>query len=146
MEESIQKALDAMEEMARKLQVHQGAGVVLVVDGNLSLNIKDLRPVFRVIHTFEREHDPDHQGEDVGGTNDLAVAWSKIAEMLRSWRPSGRDPKTPRGELQLRGGVLAYKDGVYTLAAFSGGNEYQDIVIALSALDGLGLTYFTLDY
>jgi hypothetical protein len=137
----IHLALLAMEAMAKNLMVTKGVAAILMLQKKDSEAMSSIAPTFRVIGSFERLPDPEHRGPDDQGSNYLAIAWSKICDMIRTDNASGHDPRKPNGETGYRGGVLGF-NGIYTYVAFSGGTENEDVLIALAGVRSLGLTAF----
>lgn len=141
-----ERALDAMELFARNLMTDvKGVAVIISLREEGVPKLRSLTPSFRVVGPYQRLPSPETHGLEDRGSNYLAVAWSKICEMVRTLQPSGRDKRIPKGETGFRGGVIAYKNGVYTLVAFSGGTENEDVLISLEALRVLNLSDYLVE-
>lgn len=70
--------------------------------------------------------------------NFLAVANSKIAEMADTHLDSGSKVREPlTGETGWRGGLIKKVDSGYIMAAFSGGTEDEDIVVAQAGIENM---------
>jgi hypothetical protein len=100
---------------------------------------KIFTPTFLVVEKPWRDPDPS-RGEDDSGTNYLAVAWSKIAQMLDTLSMSGpvRGRKPKLGEFDLPGGCVSFGNNDFILlTSFSGGTLEQDIKAARPGLQVL---------
>lgn len=72
-----------------------------------------------------------------GGSNLLAIASSKAAEMADTFQNSGSGVREPlKGEFGYQGGVIEKVESGYVLAVFSGASGEQDVAVSQA-----GLTY-----
>jgi len=99
---------------------------------------KIFTPTFLVVEKPWRDPDPS-RGEDDSGFNYLAVAWSKIAQMLDTLSMSGpvRGRRPKLGEFDLPGGWVSFRNDFMLLASFSGSTSQQDIKVARPGLQVL---------
>jgi len=75
------------------------------------------------------------------GSNYLAIASSKAADMADTFKNSGSREEPKRGELGYIGGVIHKIDSGYLLASFSGGSGEQDAVISTNGLNFLSSNF-----
>jgi len=116
----------AMVDKAVELGVNGAGGV-------LSLHVSQIlqgtfSPELFVVGDFTRG---PKDGDD--GASFLAVALTKMAEMLDTLRDSGttRGGKPLKGELDYRGGIARdLKEGNYVFLFFSGGTADEDVEIS----------------
>jgi hypothetical protein len=74
------------------------------------------------------------------GSNLLAIAYAKAAEMADTQKDSGSDVRPPMtGEFGWKGGVIARGKAGYLIAAFSGGKSEDDVAISREGLTRLKL-------
>jgi hypothetical protein len=72
------------------------------------------------------------------GSNLLAIAYAKAAEMADTLKDSGSGVRPPMtGEFGWNGGVIARGKRGYLIAAFSGGKSDDDVVISREGLSQL---------
>lgn len=113
----------------------KGMAAVLIIVGNAPLI---LQPKLALVGRLYRSPDSASRGLEDVGTNDMAVVFAKIAEMVRTHQNSGSQEDTPplKGELGYQGGVYEYHlaKKAHLFAAFSGGTPKQDVQIALAAM------------
>lgn len=132
------KADTAMFGKARDMGVKGVAVSCIVSERSLSENYQQLNLSIIVVDRFQRPPKANDEKGDVG-TNYLAVATAKFAQMLDTLRNSGttpdRIPKT--GENNFRGGLVERSGDYWLFAAFSGGSEYQDVEIASTGIEKL---------
>lgn len=132
------EAFKAMEEKAQELGV-QGVAVVLIEPPKDDGEEVCWKPSIQPMGRFFREADPS-KGEGDAGANYMAVAVSKLAEMLETKKASGVSGRPPRkGEFGYRGGAISlHESGATLYSAFSGGNEDQDVEIAGAGIRAMG--------
>ncbi len=135
---TLYEALQGMERTAQSLQV-QGVAVVMAChNANVTTGKSDLLPHFRVVGRFERPPEPETRGLTDTGTNYLAIAWSKVAEMVSTQADSGSAYRAERnGECGYQGGLVRQRGEWTYFVAFSGGSESQDLQIAQVGMDVL---------
>jgi hypothetical protein len=74
------------------------------------------------------------------GSNLLAIAYAKAAEMADTQKDSGSGVRPPMtGEYGWKGGVIARAKAGYVIAAFSGGKSEDDVAISREGLAKLKL-------
>jgi hypothetical protein len=74
------------------------------------------------------------------GSNLLAIAYAKAAEMADTQKDSGSGVRPPMtGEYGWKGGVIARAKAGYVVAAFSGGKSEDDVAISREGLAKLKL-------
>lgn len=137
----ITAALDVMQEKAEAIGVRGVAVVLILPTGE---EVGSLTPQMRVCGRYSRPSDPI-RGADDTGTNYLAVAFSKVADMVRTQQASGHSKIVPKGELGFEGGHVVVKDDYTAYVAFSGGTAEQDTQVALAALNALGFLEVYMD-
>ena len=72
------------------------------------------------------------------GSNLLAVAYAKAAEMADTHKDSGTSTRPPMtGEFGWNGGVITRAKTGYVIAAFSGGKSADDVEISREGLEKL---------
>lgn len=107
-----------------------GVGICLVLP-NDQKNTPIFTPTFIVVGDKTREPDLK-RGPDDTGTNYIATACSKLAEMLDTYKNSGtmegRRPK--KGELGYKGGIVREYNDLLIFVVFSGGTPEEDLNIA----------------
>lgn len=133
------KALDAMAAKAKNIGV-QGVSAFLAIPlGDLPLVDGVFEIKFRVTGRMERAPDPE-RGQNDTGTNYLAVAMSKIAEMVSTLIHSGMAQRPAKfGEFKFKGGVIYATQTHYLFFAFSGGTPEEDVKVATAGAQALGL-------
>lgn len=121
----VSNALIAMAAAARGMHVGGVATIMSTVDG-IHFEMRAL-----VVDRIERLPDPATRGESDTGTNYLAVALSKGAQMALTGVDSGMQERAPcTGELNYRGGVVGQSNGTTYYFSFSGGTQDEDVLIA----------------
>ena len=116
-------ALDAMvkEAQARGMK---GVAVVAFVPGD---ETREWSSQMRVVGSFVH-----------GKANVLAIAYCKLSEMADTLKDSGSKIRpTLHGELGYKGGAIRKIPAGHLLAAFSGGKDTDDLVVANAGLDVL---------
>ena len=72
------------------------------------------------------------------GSNLLAIAYAKAAEMADTHQDSGSGVRPPMiGEYGWKGGVIAQTKSGYVIASFSGGKSEDDVAISREGLEKL---------
>jgi hypothetical protein len=134
-------ALDAMQKKAGELGVRGVAALLVLPKGE---EMKDLTPQMRVCGRYARAFDLT-RGSDDKGSNYLGIAFSKIAEMIRTQQPSGVVLRPRTGELGFEGGLFSIKGEYTAYASFSGGTSQEDVQVALAGLNALGFLEVYID-
>lgn len=117
------KALDAMAKEAETRKM-KGVAAIAFVSGDTT---QDWVSQMRVVDAMV-----------LGKANVLGVAYCKLAEMADTLKDSGSKVRPAlHGELGYRGGAIRKVPGGYLLAAFSGGKDTDDLVVANVGLDVL---------
>jgi hypothetical protein len=110
-------------ERAAILRVETGVAAIMVTNIHDGSTITSWLPLNGRIERDPRSNDPNDTG-----TNYLAVAFSKIAEMMSTGKNSGElKRKSKKGELGYRGGITWQTENFVFYLAFSGGTEKQDL-------------------
>jgi hypothetical protein len=132
-EQRVVNALSAMWLRVRELQV---SGVALVAYENQPLG---WQVQIMVMGRLERQPEPDKRGADDKGTNYIAVASSKLAEMVSTGMNSGSASRPLlNGELGYQGGVVRVNSaGLRFYTSFSGATPEQDVLIAQAGMEVL---------
>lgn len=116
-----QKALDVMAKEAKTRNM-KGVAAIAFVSGDTA---QDWVSHMRVVDSMV-----------LGKANVLGVAYCKLSEMADTLKDSGSKVRPPlHGELGYRGGAIRKVPGGYLLAAFSGGKDTDDLVVANVGLD-----------
>lgn len=116
-------ALDAMVKEAKSRGM-KGVAVVAFVPGD---EVERWCSQMRVVDAFVQNN-----------ANLLAIAHCKLCEMADTLKDSGSKVRPPlHGELGYRGGAIRRLPTGYILAAFSGGKDADDLVVATIGLDSL---------
>jgi hypothetical protein len=131
---------EALEAMRVKAHMLIGDGVVGVAA--ICLHPRDrvrnpsrIRVYTRVVRSFISEARPDVEGDKAA--NCFVIALGKISQMMRTGLPSGlADPIM--GETSYKGGLIGTRGDTIVFAAYSGGNEAQDVEAARKGLESLG--------
>ena len=114
-------ALLAMRKRADELKV-KGVAVVAYFDGE---KVESWSSKMEVVGRLKDE--PSGQK----GSNLLAVAYAKAAEMADTLKNSGSQVRPPMtGEFGWEGGVIVRAKTGYLIAAFSGGEGVQDVAVS----------------
>jgi hypothetical protein len=131
-----EEMFEAMEEKAAELTVQGVAAFMIIPDDEESG--QEWYPFLRIIGRFHRGPDSD-RAEGDSGANYAAIAFTKIAEMVRTGRNSGESGAwTPKGEFGYRGGITWTRtdtEGARFFLAFSGGSEDEDVEISIIGKD-----------
>ena len=123
------KALLAMVTRAEALQI-KGVAVVAYIEGD-SVNAWSSK--MTVVGSMKNAPSAkDH------GSNLLAIAYSKAAEMADSLKESGNAGRPPMtGEFGWPGGVISKGKTGYLIASFSGGPSEDDVRVSRAGLEVL---------
>ncbi|HUH47576.1 MAG TPA: hypothetical protein VLZ54_10520 [Arenibacter sp.] len=115
------RGLAFMEQAAKELKIEGVAVMVFIPGEQVGSGVSKMK----VVGDMTRKNE-----------NFLAVANSKIAEMADTHLDSGSKIREPFiGETGWRGGLVKKVDSGYIMAAFSGGSEDEDIVVAKAGLE-----------
>ena len=72
------------------------------------------------------------------GSNLLAIAYAKAAEMADTLKDSGSQVRPPMtGEFGWQGGVIVKCASGYLIAAFSGGKSEDDVLVSRAGAEAL---------
>jgi hypothetical protein len=122
------EALQAMQKLAGELNV-KGVAVVSGSEGDSVQSWSSKMVVVGNLKTAPSKNDPV-------GSNLLAIAYSKAAEMADTLQASGSGVRPPiKGEFGWQGGVIAKGKTGYLIAAFSGGSSADDVKISRAGLE-----------
>jgi hypothetical protein len=115
-------ALQAMRKRAEQLNI-AGVAVVAYFEG---APVESWSSRMTIVGSMKK--DPT---ETEPGTNLLAIAYSKAAEMADTLKDSGSQVRPVlRGEFGWRGGVIVRGKNGYLVAAFSGGKSEDDVEVS----------------
>lgn len=132
--DSIEAALNEMAAKAKELGV-TGVAVVGARRVNDDINNTDITFYTRVYGRIGRKPDRGISPDDTGASY-LALALAKAAQVARIASDSGV-AVFRKGEVRYRGGVIRYMGNHFGIAAFSGGDEDQDVIIATAGVEML---------
>jgi len=122
-------ALAAIESRAAELNI-TGVAVVAYAQGD---SIQDWTSKMAVVGRMKMA--PSATGK---GTNFLAIAYAKAAEMADTLENSGTVERPPMiGEFGWRGGLIAQVRTGYAIVAFSGASADEDVEVAQAGLEVL---------
>jgi len=122
------KALLAMKQRAEELKI-KGAAVVAYVPGN---DVTSWSSKMLVVGHFKTSSSSTNDP----GSNLLAIAYSKAAEMADTLKPSGTTGRTPmKGEFGWQGGWIVQGKTGHIIAAFSGGKSEDDVKVSKTGLE-----------
>ena len=114
------RCLALMEQAAKELKIEGVAVMVFIPGEQVGSGVSKMK----VVGNMTRKN-----------VNFLAVANSKIAEMADTYLDSGSKVRESFvGETGWRGGLVKKVGSGYIMAAFSGGTEDEDIVVATAGL------------
>jgi hypothetical protein len=123
-------AAEHLRKKAVSMGLHGVGGVLILPDGETKFT-----PTLVVVGDMKRLPDPGRGPED-HGSNYIAVAFSKLAEMIvtsnNSGTTIGRLPM--KGEFGYPGGVIQRIGKTRIFAFFSGGKAEEDVMVAEEAL------------
>ena len=115
-------ALQAMKAKAEELKIG-GAAVVAYFEGD---KIESWSSKMLVVGRMK-----DEQTATDKGSNLLAIAYAKAAEMAETLKDSGNAGRPPMtGEFGWQGGVIVKVKTGYIIAAFSGGKSEDDVAVS----------------
>jgi hypothetical protein len=121
------KALMAMKLRAEELHI-KGVGLVAYVPGDDVTGWSSKMIVVGHLKTSSSTNDP--------GSNLLAIAYSKAAEMADTLKPSGSGVRAPmKGEFGWQGGWIVLGRTGHLIAAFSGGKSEDDVKVSKTGLE-----------
>lgn len=122
-------ALAAMKARAEELKIN-GVAVIAYAEGETVNAWSSKMVVVGTLKTPASEKDP--------GSNLLAIAYSKAAEMADTLKASGSGVRKPmKGEFGWQGGLVQRWRSGYLIAAFSGGKSEDDVKVSQAGLDVL---------
>ena len=126
------QALAAMRARAGDLHI-TGVAVVARLEGDPIQSWSS-----RMVVVGRYKDDPKPDKPDDRGTNLLAVAYAKAAQMADTRQDSGTQTRPPlTGEFPWNGGVIERGRSGYLIAAFSGGAGEQDVQVAHAGMAAL---------
>ena len=119
-------ALAAMRARADELKIG-GAAVVAYFEGE---TIQAWSSKMIVVGKYKNDPKADDKGSNL-----LAIAYAKAAEMADTHKDSGNLTRPPMtGEFNWNGGVIARSKTGYIIAAFSGGKSEEDVEVSRAGL------------
>jgi hypothetical protein len=122
------QALAAMQKRAMELNV-KGVAIVAGSEGDTVKSWSSKMIVVGSLKTDPSKNDPL-------GSNLLAIAYAKAAEMADTLKASGSGVRPPiKGEYGWQGGVIIRGKTGYLIAAFSGGSSPDDVKISQAGLE-----------
>ena len=125
--EAADRALQAMTKRAEELKI-KGAAVVAYFEGEA---ITSWSSRMAVVGTMKNAPTDKNRGSNL-----LAIAYSKAAEMAETLKDSGSAGRPPMtGETGWQGGLIRKVAGGYVIAAFSGGPAESDLKVSRAGLD-----------
>ena len=128
-EDAANSALAAMKARAEELGI-RGVAVIAYSEGETVTAWSSKMLVVGSLKTPSSEKDP--------GSNLLAIAYSKAAEMADTLKASGSGVRKPmKGEFGWQGGLVRKGKTGYLIAAFSGGKSEDDVKVSEAGLDAL---------
>lgn len=118
--------ISAMRKRAGELSV-SGVAVVAWFEGESIQSWKS-----RMVVVGKLKNEPSQNSK---GSNLLAIAYSKAAEMADTLKASGSNVRPPMtGEVGWQGGAIVRGHDGYWIAAFSGGKSEEDLAISQAGL------------
>jgi acetyl esterase/lipase len=125
-EDTAEDMISAMKKRAGELAV-SGVAVVAWFEGE---NIQSWKSRMTVVGKLKNE-----PSQNSKGSNLLAIAYSKAAEMADTLKASGSNVRPPMtGEVGWQGGAIVRSHSGYWIAAFSGGKSEEDLAISQAGL------------
>lgn len=119
-------ALESMRHRADELKIG-GVAVVAYFEGD---TIQSWSSKMAVVGRLK-----DDPSQTQKGSNLLAIAYSKAAEMADTLKDSGSHVRPPMtGEFGWNGGVIVRGKNGYLIAAFSGGKDQDDVSVSRSGI------------
>jgi hypothetical protein len=129
-EDLAERALEAMTRRAGELKI-KGVALVAYIPGDTT---KTWSSKMTVVGTMTNP--PNEKNK---GSNLLAIAYAKAAEMADTHKDSGSAGRlSMTGENGWQGGVIAKTRTGYVLAAFSGGPGEDDVKVSQAGVAALG--------
>jgi hypothetical protein len=123
------QALLVMARRAEELHI-KGAAVVAFFEGE---NVMAWSSKMTVVGSMKNAPSPNDRGSNL-----LAIAYAKAAEMADTLTDSGSGTRPPMtGEFGWKGGVIAKGKTGYLIAAFSGGPAEDDVRVSRAGLEVL---------
>jgi hypothetical protein len=121
------KALLTMRTAAEELNI-KGVAVVAYCGGD---SVTSWSSRMLVVGAMKRLQSDTHPG-----SNFVAIAYSKVAEMADTLQASGHGARPPmKGELGYAGGLVMRGKAGYLMAAFSGAKSEDDVKVSQAGLD-----------
>lgn len=121
------KALLAMKKGAEELNI-KGVAVVAYCEGD---SVTSWSSKMRVVGAMKRAPSDTHPG-----SNFIAIAYSKAAEMADTLKASGSGARPAmKGEFGYQGGLVMRGKAGYLIAAFSGAKSEEDVKVSQAGLD-----------
>ncbi len=128
-EEVADTALAAMRQRAEDLKI-KGAAVVAYVEGE---NVAGWSSKMVVVGSMKNAPTEKNRGSNL-----LAIAYAKAAEMADTFKDSGHADRPPMtGETGWQGGLIRKCRTGYLIAAFSGGPSESDLKVSHAGLEVL---------
>ncbi|MCP5520335.1 MAG: hypothetical protein H7A46_02155 [Verrucomicrobiales bacterium] len=128
-EQAADQALAAMTQRAGELNI-QGVALVAFIEGDTTKSWSS-----KMVVVGKVANEP--KGEN-RGSNLLAIAYTKAAEMAVTLKDSGHADRPPMtGETGWEGGLIRKGRNGYLLAAFSGGPSADDLKVSKAGLEVL---------
>jgi uncharacterized protein YbjQ (UPF0145 family) len=128
-DELADKALAAMKARAEELKI-RGVAVIAYAEGETVSAWSSKMVVVGTLKTPTTEKEP--------GSNLLAIAYAKAAEMADTLKASGAAGRKPmKGEFGWQGGLVRKGKTGYLIAAFSGGKSEDDVKVSQAGLEVL---------
>jgi hypothetical protein len=122
-------ALLAMRQRAAELSI-SGVAVVAYFEGD---SIQSWSSKMLVVGRMKDNPSPTDKGSNL-----LAIAYSKAAEMADTLKDSGSQLRPPMtGEVGWTGGVIVRGKAGYLIAAFSGGKSEDDVKVSRTGVEVL---------
>jgi len=129
-DEQADQALVVMKKRAEELKII-GAAVLAYIPGN---STQSWSSKMAVVGSLKNAPKPNDRGSNL-----LAIAYSKAAEMADTLKDSGSGVRPPMtGEFGWQGGLIIKVKTGYLIAAFSGGPSEDDLKVARAGLEFLG--------
>jgi acetyl esterase/lipase len=128
-DDASEDVLSAMRKRAAELAVG-GVALVAWFEGE---SIQSWKSRMAVVGKLKNE--PTQSSK---GSNLLAIAYSKAAEMADTLKASGSNVRPPMtGEVGWQGGIIVRGQAGYWIAAFSGGKSEEDVAISQAGLEAI---------
>jgi hypothetical protein len=128
-DQAADSALASMTKRAEELKIH-GAAVVAFIEGDVTKSWSS-----KMVVVGSMKNAPTDKNK---GSNLLAIAYAKAAEMAETLQDSGHAGRPPMtGETGWQGGLIKKGKTGYLLAAFSGGPSESDLKVSQAGLEAL---------